>query len=240
MLKRNLPRCFPLRHNHSIGLADHANGQRIENWLKAATVSPIRFSDQQTDTMARLLPLLLCGEQSAQLVFNSEIARLAGSEHKLILSCLHGVEADEYRHDIALQQVASQLTELTSFSQVQRKAKRFYASLGRVENYSEHFVRIAILDTCVTHIMQSFEQCHLGREHPFSQLCGLIKKDEAKHVYVSRKHAMALGADANQFAEQHEQVVGNLMQLLLTQGGAFESIGVCLDGVTRKLEAKWR
>ena len=52
--------------------------------------------------------------------------------------------------------------------------------------------------------------------------------------------AIALGASANQFAEQHEQVVGDLMQLLLTQGEAFESMGVCLDGVTRKLEAKWR
>ena len=108
MIKHRLPRCFPLRHEHSTALADHANGQRIESWLQAATVSPIHFSDQQTDAMARLLPLLLCGEQSAQLVFNSEIARLAGSEHKLILSCLHGVEADEYRHDLALQQVASQ------------------------------------------------------------------------------------------------------------------------------------
>jgi len=240
MTKPNLSRCFPLRRQSPIDIAHHSNGQRLERWLAQAADSPVHFADKHIDAMGSLLPLLLCGEQSAQLVFNSEIARLGGSKYDVMINSLRGVEADEHRHDIALQHVALQLPELGHFKQVQRKAKRFYAGLGRVENYSEHFVRIAILDTCVTHIMQAFEHCHLGQDHRFAQLCGLIKKDEAKHVYVSRKHALALGASFQHFAQEHEQVVKDLMHVLQSQGHAFEFMGVCLDELTLKLEAKWR
>lgn len=240
MQTKVLTRCFPLKPVTGANTALTANSQRIMCWLGDTQHKPVQFSDTQTDAMSRLLPLLLCGEQSAQLVFNSEIQRLAAEQQHFLVACLQDVEADEHRHDIALQQVAHSLSELPEFTQVQRKAKRFYAHLGRVSTYSEHFVRIAILDTCVTHIMQAFEHCHLGEEHRFSQLCGLIKKDEAKHVYVSRKHAIALGATLNQFSHQHEYVVGDLMTLLQTQGDAFESMGVCLDRLNQKLEAKWR
>ncbi|MCL1059552.1 hypothetical protein L2729_16390 [Shewanella gelidimarina] len=239
MQTKVLTRCFPLKTITAPQTALPANSQRIMHWLAEAQQRPVQFTDTQTEAMSRLLPLLLCGEQSAQLVFNTEIQRLATEQHSL-RACLQAVEADEHRHDIALQHVALSLSSRPEFTQVQRKAKRFYAHLGRVDSYSEHFVRIAILDTCVTHIMQAFEHCDLGDEHRFSQLCGLIKKDEAKHVYVSRKHAIALGATLNQFSHQHEYVVGDLMTLLQTQGDAFESMGVCLDRLNQKLEAKWR
>lgn len=241
MQTKVLTRCFPLiKSTMTPQIALSANSQRIMRWLTEEQCNPVQFTDNQTDAMSCLLPLLLCGEQSAQLVFNSEIQRLAAGDQHSLVACLQDVEADEHRHDVALQQVAQSLSERSEFTQVQRKAKRFYARLGRVESYSEHFVRIAILDTCVTHIMQAFEYCHLGDKHRFSQLCGLIKKDEAKHVYVSRKHALALGATLDQFSHQHEYVVSDLMQLLETQGDAFESMGVCLDRLNQKLEAKWR
>ncbi|QQX79305.1 hypothetical protein JK628_17435 [Shewanella sp. KX20019] len=240
MQNKVLTRCFPLKATTGFPVTLSANSQRIMRWLADAQYKPVQFSDIQTDAMSRLLPLLLCGEQSAQLVFNGEIQRLASEQQYSLVACLQDVEADEHRHDIALQHVALAVSQLPEFTLVQRKAKRFYAHLGRVSSYSEHFVRISILDTCVTHIMQAFEHCHLGDEHRFSQLCGLIKKDEAKHVYVSRKHALALGATLEQFSYQHEYVLRDLMKLLQTQGDAFESMGVCLDRLNQKLETKWR
>ncbi|MDO6611046.1 hypothetical protein Q4601_15330 [Shewanella sp. 1_MG-2023] len=242
----SLKRCFGKRA--APRMQQGKNAHRLLIWTEQLGQSVIPFNDAQTESMANLLPLLLCGEQSAQLVFNQEIARLSANSinqvtgansHQLVLSLME-VESDECRHDIALQSVAEQLPEIDSVRKVQRLAKRFYSSLSRVDDYSQHFVRIAILDTCVTQIMQAFEQSHLGINHPFSQLCGLIKKDEAKHVYISRHHAIELGASHADFHQQQAFITQNLFQLLTSQGSAFEHMGICLDSLQQKLEEKWQ
>ncbi|WP_299569908.1 hypothetical protein [uncultured Shewanella sp.] len=226
------------------------NALRLQSWINHFGHSSLSFNDDQAEAMAHLLPLLLCGEQSAQLVFSQEIIRLRDNSikhHSIIsahserlISSLMEVESDECRHDTALQSVVDNLPEVDSVAKVQRLAKRFYTSLGRVDNYSHHFVRIAVLDTCVTQIMQAFEHSHLGANHPFSQLCGLIKKDEAKHVYISRHHAMELGAENAEFNQQQESITQNLFQLLRSQDRAFEHMGICLDALQDKLEEKWQ
>ncbi|MBR9729425.1 hypothetical protein ACFOD0_14950 [Shewanella intestini] len=228
-------------------MSQHNNAWRLQDWISLQHDRPLQFNDKQSEMMTCLLPLLLCGEQSAQLVFNQEIARLNNGDddlikmqRQLLINALREVESDECRHDIALQQVTDNLPVLTDTIKVQRMAKRFYTQLGRVDNYQQHFVRIATLDTCVTHIMHAFEHGKLGRTHRFSQLCGLIKKDEAKHVYVSRHHAILLGATSDNFAQQQEVVSKDLFRLLTTQDKAFEHMGVCLDDLHKKLERKWQ
>lgn len=204
--------------------------------------SPIYYSEEEQASLAHLIPLLLCGEQSAQLVFNTEIHRLSASNEvavsSLILS-LKEVEAEELVHDVALQQVQSELPTVDQLIDIQRKAKRFYLHLGRVNSYCEHFVRIAILDTCVTQIMHEFEHSGLGRGHPFARLCGLIKKDEAKHVYVAKHHAQYLGATKAMFVTEHEMVLPRLYTLLSSQSEHFETLGIELTKIFTKLEDKW-
>ncbi|WP_144210823.1 hypothetical protein [Shewanella donghaensis] len=233
-------RCFALPSQPLVSRMLSPNGNRIQQWIVDHDKHKPLFNNQQAELMASLLPLLLCGEQSAQLVFNGEISRLTGLGQQQLLSSLLEVEADEHRHDIALQLAADEVIHQAQFAQAQRKARRFYASLGRVTDVSEHFVQIAVLDTCVTQIMHAFEHSKLGSHHRFSVLCGLIKKDEAKHVYVSRQHAVDLGATATEFVETQRKVVQQLFGLLNTQHQAFESLGVCLDGLQRKLEDKWQ
>ncbi|WP_119968033.1 hypothetical protein [Shewanella japonica] len=228
------------------------NALRLQDWINLQAQTPLLFSDNQTESMARLLPLLLCGEQSAQLVFNQEIIRLhvqdldktlstdISQRNGKIVTSLMEVESDECRHDIALQTVSDKLPYIEDTRQVQRLAKRFYSGLGRVNDYSQHFVRIAILDTCVTQIMQAFETSKLGGEHPFSVLCGLIKKDEAKHVYISRHHAIELGATNDDFYQQQSLITHELFQLLTSQHHSFENMGICLDAIQHKLEEKWQ
>lgn len=236
----SLQRCFKLPANISLLERLSKNGHRINQWITAQSLQGHMFNDRQAEHMARLLPLLLCGEQSAQLVFNQEISRLSQLDEQQLISTLLDVEADEYRHDVALQLAAAEVANQPDFYQVQRQARRFYASLGRVECFSDHFVRIATLDTCVTHIMHAFEHSNLGKQHPFSQLCNLIKKDEAKHVYVSREHAMSLGAEQADFIDARQQVVSQLFGLLLGQQQSFEQMGVCLTQLQTKLEDKWQ
>ncbi|MFT5704316.1 MAG: hypothetical protein ACI8SK_000262 [Shewanella sp.] len=240
-----LNRCFasPLKPSaSSLFDCSGVNSQRIKSWVTNQYNSAIYYSEEERNSLAHLIPLLLCGEQSAQLVFNNEINRILASNEETcssVTQSLMEVETDEMVHDMALQQVQSELPIVEHMIDIQRQAKRFYLQLGRVNSYCEHFVRIAILDTCVTQIMHEFEHSGLGKGHPFAILCGLIKKDEAKHVYVAKHHAQYLGASKAMFAAEHEMVLPKLYTLLSSQSAHFEALGIELTQVFTKLEDKW-
>ncbi|WP_065188586.1 hypothetical protein [Shewanella woodyi] len=238
-------RCFPSPVNPSVKELDEcdlANSKRIKQWMGNRYNSANYYTEVERNALAHLLPLLLCGEQSAQLVFNNEINRLCHSEVEDIqtrIKILKEVEAEEFIHDSALQLVQSELPLVAGINDIQRQAKRFYLKLGRVDTYCEHFIRIAILDTCVTQIMHEFEHSKLGPGHPFARLCGLIKKDEAKHVYVAKHHAEELGATKAMFIGEHKMVVNRLYELLIGQEVHFTQLGVHLDKLFERLEDRW-
>ncbi|WP_025565632.1 hypothetical protein [Psychromonas sp. SP041] len=241
-------RCFPLPKISQAALdkfilSDNANGKRIEKWiaLHAKNVKTWEITDQYA--LAHLIPLILCGEQSAQLVFNQEINRLFSEnqdDNQTMIKSLLEVEADEHRHDQALQAILNALPIIENKRHIQRQAQRFYAQLGRGEDRCQHFIKIATLDACVTQVMHEFEHCLLGVNHPFSHLCGLIKKDEAKHVYVARHHAQALGATSAMFRKEQHSVSHLLHQLLDTQVEHFHFLGVDLNKIFTNLERKWQ
>lgn len=251
-MPNQLTRCFPLPKIKEVNpaqftLANNANGKRIEQWISLHAQGVNKWGQAEQHALAHLIPLLLCGEQSAQLVFNQEINRLfnesqADSEvhnHAMIKSLLE-VEADEFRHDQALQSVLTQLPVIESKRHIQRQAQRFYAKLGRGEGRCQHFIKIATLDSCVTQLMHEFEYSLLGPQHPFAVLCGLIKKDEAKHVYVAKHHAQALGATAAMFKQDQRLVSTALHELLATQVEHFDVLGVDLNKIFNTLEEKWQ
>ncbi|UPW19517.1 hypothetical protein M0C34_04360 [Agarivorans sp. TSD2052] len=211
----------------------------IAKWAQHYAKQGVHFNDTHSEALALLMPLLLCGEQSAQLVFQQQAKVLAPQVCKSSINALNEVEADEAWHDEALQWVFAQLPVLTEQHQIRRAAQRFYSGLGRSESLQQQFIRIASLDACVTQLMQMMERGTIGSQHPFSLLCGLIKKDEAKHVYVSKYFAKHLGASVADIAEERLLILQQLMTLLGRQANQFEVLGVDLEVLQKKLELKW-
>ncbi|GLS84035.1 hypothetical protein [Paraferrimonas haliotis] len=230
-------RCFPLPADSPI-IAVSQGEHDINRWFRQFAPTRLSFTDEQALSLAQLMPLLLCGEQSAQLVFSQHAQLLPAnsqSQRALLL-----VERDESRHDQALEWVLQQLPASSQQHRSQRLSQRFYARLGRSQTTAEQFINIAALDACVTQVMRAMSVSTLGRNHPFSQLCQLIMRDEAKHVYVSRQYAAENGAS---FAQMHQRAVtisNSLFELLSSQHRAFEHLGVDLDNLERKLVSKWQ
>lgn len=248
MINNKPARCFPLPEikPHTIAeltCSDSANAKRIQQWIEKNQHCAQAWTSKQQHALGHLIPLLLCGEQSAQLVFNQEINRLfnQGEQKNLaMIQSLLEVEADEFRHDQALQTVLNSLPIVAQQLKIQRQARLFYSKLGRGQSRCQHFIKIATLDSCVTQIMHEFEHSLLGANHPFARLCGLIKKDEAKHVYIAKHHAQALGATPDMFKQEQNSVSCLLHQLLATQAEHFNCLGVDLSKIFNTLEDKWR
>lgn len=201
----------------------------VKLWLETYSHTLIQFSPEQHHALARLLPLLVCGEQSSQWVFYNEAWRNRHSRQ--IIEDFEQIVADEQSHEKALELVRNQLTEPDDITTLKRRSQHFFAKLAVTETFSEHFAQIACLDSLVCKVMLAIENGSLGKQHPFSKLCRAIKQDEARHVSLSKKHALTLGFDSKKWPRFRQEISQRLFNLLNTEENAFSQIGVELSAL---------
>lgn len=204
----------------------------VRAWLEQYQASKFKFSQGQARALSRLLPLLVCGEQSSQWVFYNESQRQkCKSSEAIAQDDFKRIVLDEKYHEQALECVRRQLCEPVDILSIKRRSQRFFTSLGARKTIEEHFAQIACLDALVCKLMLLIEKGRLAPQHPFVLLCRAIKQDEARHVSVSRKHALMLGYDRSQWREMNAVISRRLFELLNTERAAFGEIGVQLDDI---------
>lgn len=208
----------------------------LNSWRQQILTETFNISSRHNEALARLLPFMLCGEQSAIQVFGAEVERLRGNSWSKSISLLENIESDEYAHEEALQTLSSLLMQPNDLSDLKQKARHFYIKLGNTRGMTEHFARVAQLDACVCIIMNEISNSDLGKKSLVTQLLARIKKDEARHVAVSTKHFHYLGGDEGALQESKRDVSAKLVALLRTETEAFESLGVDSDLLFRRLE----
>lgn len=219
--------CFPTVPLSSAS----ASNSPVSRWLSEFKEQDIVFDERHAAALSRLLPLLVCGEQSSQWVFYNEHQRAVRKEIELSVAVFEGIVADEKYHEQALDFVQLQLAAPSDIAKLKRRSQRFYMAFGHQDTLAEHFAQIACLDALVCRIMVSIEKSHLGVDHPFTLLCRMIKQDEARHVTLSKQHAITLGFDKSKWHELRQFVSEKLFALLNSERQAFEQIGVDLDWI---------
>lgn len=217
--------CFP-----SVPLFETSQSQ-VRLWIEQYQAQTIAFQQVHEVALSRLLPLLVCGEQSAQWVFFNEHQR---NGHNNVQGCVQAFErivADEKLHEAALTLVQCRLAAPNDLLSLKRRSQHFYLEFGHQITFMEHFAQIACLDALVCRIMLAIERGTLGSKHPFTLLCRMIKQDEARHVSASKHYALALGFDKSAWPATRARVADKLRQLLESERAAFETLGVDLDWV---------
>ncbi|MGK0440826.1 MAG: hypothetical protein ACJA0N_000621 [Pseudohongiellaceae bacterium] len=223
-------RCFP-RPETIVPVNDHWFNQ----WQKQFNTEPLEIGSVTEEALARLLPTLICGEQSAVFVFANERDRLSTSAINESFKDLANIESDEAMHEKALQQLASRLMQPKDLHQIKRRAQRFYSGLNKQISIAQHFATICQLDACVGKIMNAMSQSNLGPDNPISILFEQIKKDEARHVVISRKHALRLGASRDDIAILKLVIGPKVIELLSPMQESFEALGVDFDRLIKTL-----
>lgn len=218
-------RCFT---GKLIANATVTTSRWFESWqqqFKQTDLAEI-LSSEQANALARLLPLLMCGEQSAQLVFNQTLEQYQADSEQALYQQLAEIEADEQFHDLALQQVFAQLPTPNDLSRITRRAQLFFCRLNQTKSKQEHFARIRHLDACVTIIMSAMAASALGPQHIISQLFQHIQKDEARHVKISSQYVRLLGGDNKTILAEAQMIKRELVNLLSSEKTAFETLSV--------------
>lgn len=209
----------------------------VKYWLHEYRNTIFEFTQAQQTALSRLLPLLVCGEQSSQWVFYNESQRDLPQTLASAQSDFERIVADEQYHEDALEFVQSQLEQPSDVVAIKRRSQRFFASLGSRNTFEEHFAQIACLDALVCKIMLSLEKGRLDSHHPFVLLCRSIKQDEARHVTAAKKHALALGYDRAKWRALNTLISQKLFKLLSTEREAFETLGITLEHIFEARES---
>lgn len=196
---------------------------------------PVRLSARHSEALSELLPLLLCGEESAVLSFaryaNSVPLGMSGRRD------FQGIQADEAVHARCLQRLRASLPAPRADARQRTRLRRFYARLSDLD-FGDHMARIAALDSAVCLILGALRQQrgHIAKDSAVGRLFERIHQDEARHVTIARRYAALLGRPHDLYsvaADTRDQ----LATMLSERAGAFESLGICPDRLCHRVRS---
>jgi len=187
------------------------------------------MTDAQMEASARLVTVLLCGEQSAIRIFSAEVRRERAPAEAL--DALRAIEYDEVLHEKALRTFQDYLPRPDDAHKLMRSAQRFFSGLGRISDMARHFGQISHLDSAVCKIMFHIEKSSIDSVSPLRRIATQIKKDEARHVHVSRGYATSLGLTSRQRNDDGIVIIEALIDMLTPLTDSFETVGVDSDRV---------
>jgi hypothetical protein len=193
------------------------------------------LAEPQIEALGRLLPALLCGEESSFHVFWREAGRLTDVLLYRSLALARRIAAEELEHEQLLRDLCNCCPGPNDLASIRLRARRFFLGMAS-RDLALHFARIAALDSAVCVILAAVRK-PLARACVVVETFNRIRGDEARHVRFSRDHAYELGADKSLFADTAARVRGQLVALLYPLASSFEDLGLDTDNLFRRVDA---
>lgn len=182
------------------------------------------LGDACLEGLAALLPILGCGEEAAALAFDA--LAISVENDPAGRSALAAIAEDESHHDRLIARLRTALPAPPDQREVLRIARRFHIDLGR-GSVAIRLARIAALDSAVCLVLGRLlhHDGALGSAPAVNGALSAIWRDEARHVAVSRKLAVARadGATLRPLATHAREA---LSEILLLAGAALENLKV--------------
>src|SRR5580658_4980716 len=189
------------------------------------------LSSGAAECFSRLVPALLCGEESAICVFHREsVSARAAEASKRIL---HKLQREEEVHSLLLARLLTELPTAPDLATLRRRARSFFIRMG-VTTPSVVLSRVVEIDSAVCIIMRSVLAPHVTPDATnLKNLWTRIRREEAEHVRCSQGYLDALGvkAPADSVAVARE----GLVEMLSGVADSFEGLGVDADRLFRRI-----
>lgn len=184
------------------------------HWMPFVAAEPLEMPTASAQALANFMPLLLCGEVSAECVFTQAAQRLPVDIAPRLKQALLQIADDEKRHGELLLAVRSMLPSPAE-RQMARRAAHFLRRLA-TDDLGLQMARLAALDAGFCLVLAAL--CRPGTQiaalPALRSVFDAIRCDEGRHVRVSRDCADALGISAVQEATARRQVLNQFAALL--------------------------
>jgi hypothetical protein len=191
---------------------------RVPVALWRRVVAPMRFeavrlkdslselSEAQVTALGRLVPSLLCGEESAFQIFRREGHRVSDPQLNRSRALAYRIAVEELEHERLLQKLRSCCPVPSDMGSILPRTRQFFLRMAS-RDPAIHFARVAALDSAVCIILSALVK-PLSRATLLVAIFNRIRRDEAWHVRFSRQHSYELGADTSMLANIADQVRG--------------------------------
>lgn len=204
-----------------------------------AGLDPLRaiaeFSDTELEALGRFVPSLLCGEESAVLIFHHESKRLSREARAEMQRSLLGLAGEEELHEIMLRTLSAWLPDCGDRDEIRDRARKFFLGFASRDT-ALRLAHIAEIDSCVTITLAAMgKESRLARSEVLSRVIDRIRRDEARHVKICRRHLDEIGIPRAQRQEATEKVRLRFIDLMTPVAGAFEDIGLDPDRLFRRI-----
>jgi hypothetical protein len=195
--------------------------------------APLQLRERHAGALAQLVPLLLCGEESAALAFGA-----GGARDALAVPAraeLERIRREEVVHGLLLQRLQTGLPHAPLAAPLRARMRRFFVTLADPEP-GRYFARIAGLDSAVCLLLGALRsrRSPLVGDPTLARTLASIHRDEAGHVDAARRIALeyAPAALATEIATETRR---QLVSLLQERGAALETLGVDADELFARL-----
>ncbi len=207
--------------------------RRFQLRSDANNTAPLSLAENHAMALARLIPLLGCGEEAAALAFDG-LSRTADNDGPAARA-LDVIAAEEREHGVLMQALSAALPPVTGQAALLRAARKFHICLGK-GGFDLHLARIAALDAAVCTILSRLlrKGAPLSHDKTVYTTLSRIRRDEARHVALSRTLALASG-EVGRACDVGAAARESLAKIMLQEGGAFERLGVDPDALERDL-----
>ncbi len=170
-----------------------------------------------------MIPILGCGEEAAALAFDG-LAR-ASKGRPFLSATLQLIAAEERVHDGLMHGLADALPHISAEA-AQRAARRLHIRLG-TGGAELHLAKIAALDAAVCTVLSRLLRTGLpiAQDTLASRTLGRIRRDEARHVALSRSLVLDSGV-TGRLREVAAETRVALAGVLMIEADAFEVLQV--------------
>ncbi len=205
-------------------------------WQRPESGSMLAMPPAAAQALADLMPLLLCGEESAEFVFAAAVPDLPQHVDPALPIELARIADDERRHGMYLSALRSRLPPPADRGAT-RQATRFLRKLATAD-LGLHLARVAALDAGFCQVLA--EICRPGTEiaavPELADLFRRIRSDEGRHVRVSRRCAAALGVTPETEHAERNRVLREFAALMAAAAPAFAAVGADMQRLLDRLE----
>ncbi len=196
--------------------------------------TPLGLDEKAAQALARLLPILGCGEEAATLAFAALARDRTLSDADRLQ--LRAIADDELVHDALIDALRRALPDVVLAKAHSAATRRFHIGL-RSGGTDLHLARIAALDAGVCTILSRLLKRGgaISCEPTLAAILRRIRRDESRHVAVSRRLALARSpAPALRAAAAFAR--SGLAAIIAEECAAFEDLGVDAGALVRDLE----
>jgi hypothetical protein len=184
------------------------------------------LSASHSEALSELLPLLLCGEESAVLTFahHAHAPQWGDSAREEFTR----MEQDETCHARWLRHLQDCLPAPKVEPRLRRQVRQFFSSLAGAD-VGIHLGQVATLDSAVCLILGGLRDtgvCKPGS--PVARVFAGIHCDEARHVAITRRYARELCSRDDLLACAGATREG-LTGILSARARALDTLGICPD-----------